>query len=67
MTDNNHHDRQNKLVLSVSEAAQIAGVGKNTMYAIVNSGKLPSVRVGRQIRISRTALYSYLGIESESA
>lgn len=56
-----------KPVLSVCEAAQIARVGRNTMYALVHSGALPSVRIGRQIRISRAELYRYLGISLESA
>lgn len=50
-------------VLTVQEAAKFMGVGKNTAYALVNSGDLPSVRVGRQIRICRPALCRYLGLE----
>jgi excisionase family DNA binding protein len=48
------------LVLTVNQLADILGVGRNTAYGIVRSGQIPSVRVGRQIRISRGALMDFL-------
>ena len=54
-------------MISVREAAQIAGVGKNTMYTLVHSGQLPSVRIGRTIRISYAALLRFLGLTEEIA
>lgn len=51
------------LVFSVREAAAILGVGRNTVYSLVNTGHLGGVRVGRQIRIPRNELLRYLGME----
>ena len=48
------------LTLTVEEAGQILRVGRNTAYELVRGGKLPSVRVGKQIRIPRQALLDYL-------
>ena len=48
------------LTLTVEEAGQILRVGRNTAYELVRYGKLPSVRVGKQIRIPRQALLDYL-------
>ena len=48
------------LTLTVEEAGQILRVGRNTAYDLVRCGKLPSVRVGTQIRIPRQALLDYL-------
>ena len=48
------------LTLTVEEASQILRVGRNTAYELVRCGKLPSVRVGKQIRIPRQALLDYL-------
>ena len=48
------------LTLTVEEAGQILRVGRNTAYELVRCGKLPSVRVGKQIRIPRQALLDYL-------
>ena len=48
------------LTLTVEEAGQILRVGRNTAYELVRCGKLPSIRVGKQIRIPRQALLDYL-------
>ena len=48
------------LTLTVEEAGQILRVGRNTAYELVRCGKLPSVRVGQQIRTPRQALLDYL-------
>ena len=48
------------LTLTVEEAGQILRVGRNTAYELVRCGKLPSIRVGKQIRILRQALLDYL-------
>ena len=48
------------LTLTVEEAGQILRVGRNTAYDLVRCGQLPSVRVGKQIRIPRQALLDYL-------
>lgn len=39
------------VVLTAAEAMDILGVGKNTMYRLLKSGKLPAVRIGRAWRI----------------
>ena len=37
-----------KLTLSVPEAAEALGVSRAQAYIMVNSGELPSIRVGRR-------------------
>ena len=53
------------LTLTVEEAGQILRVGRNTAYELVRCGKLPSVRVGKQIRIPRQALLDYLSRQND--
>lgn len=48
------------VVLTPAEAMDILGVGKNTMYRLLNSGKLKGVRVGRSWRITDEALHTFL-------
>ena len=52
------------LVLSVLEVASILHIGKNMAYDLVNSGAIRCVRVGRCIRVPRSALLEYLNGES---
>ena len=49
------------LVLKVPEVAKILGIGRNTAYNLVRSGAIKSIHVGRQIRVSRSALLEFLG------
>jgi len=46
--------------LSVEEAAKILGIGRNVAYDLVHEGKIPHLRLGRQIRIPKVALQRML-------
>lgn len=47
-------------VLTVVEAGQELRVGRSAAYALVHSGQLRSIRVGKCIRIPREAVESFL-------
>ncbi len=46
----------NRLLYKPGEAAQMLNVAKSTVYHLAASGELPSVRVGKAIRISKEAI-----------
>lgn len=48
------------VVLSVVQLSKVLGIGRNTAYDLVRCGRIKSVRVGRQIRISRSSLLEFL-------
>ena len=51
------------VTLRVEELMPILGIGRNTAYELVRSGKLRSIRVGRQVRqvrIPKNALVEFL-------
>ena len=48
------------MTLRVEELMPILGIGRNTAYELVRSGKLRSIRVGRQVRIPKNALVEFL-------
>ncbi len=52
--------QQQPLVLTVEEAAQRLGVGRTVMYALVSSGAVESVQIGRLRRIPSDALITFL-------
>ena len=54
------------LVLSTKDVAEVLGVSMTTVYHLVNSGELKSVRVRRQIRVTRDALLDYLKVAAHS-
>ena len=48
-----------KVLLTVAEAAVILGIGKTTTYALVRSGELESVLIGRLRRIHIDTVTAY--------
>ena len=48
------------MTLRVEELMPILGIGRNTAYELVCSGKLRSIRVGRQVRVPKNALIEFL-------
>jgi excisionase family DNA binding protein len=57
-------DTAEALLLTVREAAALMRVGRDTAYALVAEGRIPSIRLGRQIRIPRGALVAHLEREA---
>ncbi len=49
-----------KLLLSVEEAADLLGVSRTTVYDLLRTRTLGSVRIGRCRRISLDALQEYV-------
>ncbi|USQ79568.1 helix-turn-helix domain-containing protein [Ornithinimicrobium faecis] len=46
--------------MTVAEVAAVMRVSKMTVYRLVHSGELPSVRVGRSFRVPESAVQDYL-------
>ena len=49
-----------RLLLTVEEAAQRLGIGRSLAWRMVRSGELPSVRLGRLVRIPEQSLVDWL-------
>lgn len=47
-------------VLTPLDVMDILGIGKNSAYTLLNSGKLRGVRVGRSWRVSSEALEEFM-------
>jgi excisionase family DNA binding protein len=50
---------QVKILLRITEAAALVGLGRSTIYSLISSGTLPVVRVGRAVRIPALALHEW--------
>ena len=48
------------LILTVKEVAEVLGLGRNTVYELVQQGKIRSIRIGRQIKVPKSALVEFL-------
>lgn len=59
--ENKYRDLQDlPVTLRVDDLMPILGIGRNTAYELIRSGKIRSIRIGRQIRIPRDALLEFL-------
>ena len=51
---------EEKLLLTVDEAARQLGIGRSHAYAFVMRGELPSVKLGKSRRIVASALAEFV-------
>lgn len=58
-------DKSEALTVSVPEAAKMLGVGLTAAYTAVRDGTIPSLRIGRNIRISRKKLLEFINGEAD--
>ena len=50
------------LVLTAEETARFLGIDRHLVYALLRSGQIRSLRIGRTFRVPRCALEEYLGL-----
>lgn len=56
--------KDKRITLDVADAAELLGLGRNTTYDLVRSGRLRSVRVGRRLVIPRSEIDAFLEREA---
>ena len=54
-------------LLTVPEAAKFLRIGRNLAYQLVGRGEIPCVRLGRMIRVPRSALEQWLEREASNS
>lgn len=60
MATQNENER---LTLSVAEAAELLGISRGTAYECVRTGEIPSVNFGRRVLIPRRRLEALLNAQ----
>lgn len=53
-----------QLLLRVEEVARTLGIGRSKVYELVSRGELPTVRVGKALRVPAEALRRWIGEKS---
>jgi prophage regulatory protein len=49
-----------KLLLKPSEVGQMLGIGRSLVYGLIAQGVIPSVRLGRSIRVPKASLEKWI-------
>ena len=52
--------KQDRLTLSIEEAAALLGISRALAYDLVRRGELPQLRLGRRIVVPRKALEDFI-------
>lgn len=47
-------------MVTVTELADMLKVGRNTAYELVRAGTVPSIKIGRQMRVSKQSVIDYI-------
>ncbi len=55
----------NPALMSVDEAAKFLGVSRNTAYEAVKRGEIPTMRIGRLIKVLRRPLMKMAGADED--
>jgi excisionase family DNA binding protein len=63
ISENTPRFPKEKLLLTASEAAYLLSLAPRTIYALVETGKLPCVRIGKAVRIPRKAVMDLAGVK----
>ena len=53
---NNNEPRVDILLLTIREAAKALGLSRATLYLLIKKNIIPTIRIGRAVRISSQAL-----------
>lgn len=49
-----------KLLLRPVETAEVLGIGRSKVYALIASGEIPSIRIGASVRVPLDALRAWM-------
>jgi len=60
-------EQEERLLLSVVEAAQRLGIGRTLMYELLGSGQIESLHVGRLHKVPADALVAYVERQRHTA
>lgn len=55
-----------KVTMTVQEMAECLGIGRNVAYELVKNGRVPFLKIGRQIRIPKRAFDAWLANEASA-
>ncbi len=63
MVEAKEHAAENKITISVEQAAELIGISRTLAYQKVNSGELPARRIGNRWLVSKVRLEKWINGE----
>ena len=56
-----------KLLLKPAEVSELTGMGKSKTYELIAAGQIPSVRIGRSVRVPADQLQRWISSLKQDA
>lgn len=56
-----------KLLLTPVEVVELTGIGRTRVYALIAGGELPSIKVGRSVRVPAEELRAWISAQRAKA
>jgi excisionase family DNA binding protein len=53
-------DRRDALLLRIPDAAGLLGIGRTTLYKLIDEGELAVVRIGRAVRVPIVEVHAFV-------
>ena len=53
-------DAMERMLLKPTEAAEVIGLGRSKTYELISKGLIPSVRIGKSVRVPVVALRNWV-------
>ena len=57
---------ENRVTITVTETAELLGIGRTSAYEAIRRGELPSLRIGRRLVVPVAQLLAALGVQSNN-
>jgi excisionase family DNA binding protein len=54
------NDTDSRVVITVPEAGKLLGLGRNSSYEAARRGDIPTIKIGKSIRVPRAAFHRML-------
>jgi excisionase family DNA binding protein len=64
--DTNTSQKADRLVYDVPEAGALLGLSRNGSYEAAARGEIPTIKVGRLLKVPKAAFHKMLGIEGKA-
>ena len=61
------HETQQPLLLRIPEVCSRLGLGRSTVYELIRRGDLPTIRIGRAVRVPTAGLETWIAERRSSA
>jgi len=55
---------ERRLLLRIGDVAEALSISRTKVYALIQGGELPVVRIGRSVRVSTAALHEWISRQS---